>query len=758
MRPISLKAWTWRVAFIWLVCALITAAAAGWYSWRNQITQTGQGLTGASQAIITAVEHKLDEAIAFGRALSTSSALRSGDIKTFEDEARRAATGSKYWLVVNSPESGRQLVNTLLPAGTKLDEAASEDWVELPAKQGKVALKDLHRSRVTGEWVQVVQIPVQSGQHNLVYVLSVIVPVSEFQRILDEQRLPDGWIPVIVGSGGKIVARNPENSFIGVAPLVDPGDMPSHRTFYSRTLEGYDVLAARAVSDRYGFRVAVGVPSHVLPSIFLGPVAVAAAGGFASAALTITLIGVLLARITSGIRTLANSTKALGKGEEFVIPKLKVRELVQVGDALLAASKSLAGHREELNRQIEQVTAQLRTEADHRRNAEAALVQSQKIEAIGQLTGGIAHDFNNLLAVIVGNLDLLRRRAKMDVRNSAYVENALAAAERGTKLTGQLLVFSRSQRLDLKPVIVSEIVRGMSELLARTLGPDIQLNMRVENDGDAALSDITQLELAILNLCINAKDAMPDGGELTISSCRLRLDRDPELQPGEYVRLSVADTGHGMPVHVAAHAFEPFYTTKPLGKGTGLGLSQVYGLANRGAGTARIESTPGEGTTVSMFLKLVDAIPGAIQRSEAQPAEESRLPSKVLVVDDDPDVRSLLMSYFDEKGIEAIASVDGNAALRELETWRPDILFLDYAMPGITGAKVAELARKLHSDLPIVFITGFADTTAIEKAAGNDSVVLRKPFRLVDLDILIATKCVQGFGVNDLARIQPSRS
>jgi CheY-like chemotaxis protein len=277
----------------------------------------------------------------------------------------------------------------------------------------------------------------------------------------------------------------------------------------------------------------------------------------------------------------------------------------------------------------------------------------------------------------------------------------------------------------------------MSELLERTLGPQIHIDIHAENDSDAALSDVTQLELAILNLCLNAKDAMADGGRLTISTCKLRLDDDPELQPGDYVRLSVTDTGVGMPVHVLSRVFEPFYTTKPLGKGTGLGLSQVYGLASRGAGTARIESTPGEGTTVSLYLKRVDAIPSATQRSEAHIIDANVAPSKVLIVDDDPGVRSLLMSYFKERGIEAVESIDGSCALRELEVWRPDILFLDYAMPGINGAKVGEVARKLHPDLPIIFITGFADTTAIEKAIGADTIILRKPFRLVDLDLVI---------------------
>jgi hypothetical protein len=203
-RAVSLKGWMWRVALVSLACALITAAAAALYSWQNQITHAGQGLTGASKAIVTAVEFKLDEVVAFGRALASSSALRSGDIKTFEDEARRAATELKYWLVVNAPESGRQIINTIYPAGTILDDRTSEDWIEPAAKDGNLAVKGLQRSRATGEWVQIVQIPVQDGQRNLIYVLSVVVPVSEFQNILDDQRLPPGWISVLVGSRGKV--------------------------------------------------------------------------------------------------------------------------------------------------------------------------------------------------------------------------------------------------------------------------------------------------------------------------------------------------------------------------------------------------------------------------------------------------------------------------------------------------------------------------------------------------------------------------
>ncbi|MDB5445425.1 MAG: sensor histidine kinase [Phenylobacterium sp.] len=384
----------------------------------------------------------------------------------------------------------------------------------------------------------------------------------------------------------------------------------------------------------------------------------------------------------------------------------------------------------------------LTVEMHERARAEEALRQSQKMEALGQLTGGIAHDFNNLLQVVHGAFELIRRKPQ-DAKVPRWVENGLHAAERGASLTRQLLAFSRSQRLELKPFIVAELIRGMGDLLARTLGPDIDLAFELDEERAPVLSDRTQLELAVLNLAINARDAMAPGGRLTVST-RLREigGADPELAPGQYVELRVSDTGPGMSPQVLDRAFDPFFTTKGVGKGTGLGLSQVYGVARQAGGVARIESRPGEGTTVSLFLRRSEATEAA----EAAPAEPApgvailapRPDLTVLVVDDEPQVRGLACDTLNMLGYRAEPAETGAAALDLVERAAPDVVIMDYAMPGMSGAEAAALLRRRRPDLPIIFASGYADTAAVEAAVGPGAVILRKPFNMDELARTVA--------------------
>ncbi|HEX2554630.1 MAG TPA: PAS domain S-box protein [Microvirga sp.] len=371
-------------------------------------------------------------------------------------------------------------------------------------------------------------------------------------------------------------------------------------------------------------------------------------------------------------------------------------------------------------------------------NAEESLRQAQKMEAVGQLTGGIAHDFNNLLGAVVGSLDLIRRKPGDIERVRRFAEAGLEAAERGAKLTGQLLAFSRAQRLELRPLVVSDLVEGMRDLLARTLGPMVRLGFALEGDG-AVLSDPTQLEMAVLNLAINARDAMPEGGALTIGTRVCSTAGDGELAAGDYVELSVSDTGTGMPPEVAARAFDPFFTTKGVGKGTGLGLSQVYGIAKQAGGTVRIESRPGAGTIVRIVLPRTRA---AVEARAASPADEAA-PSEdgatILVVDDDRDIRRMLVASLVALGYGVLEAPDGPAGLAALEAGSPDLMMVDFAMPGMNGAEVAKAARERRPDLPIVFASGYADTAAIEAVAGNDALILRKPFRIDDLQAVLTT-------------------
>ncbi|HEV7372537.1 PAS domain-containing protein [Arenibaculum sp.] len=361
-----------------------------------------------------------------------------------------------------------------------------------------------------------------------------------------------------------------------------------------------------------------------------------------------------------------------------------------------------------------------------------ALRQAQKMEAVGQLTGGIAHDFNNLLAAVVGSLDLIRRKPGEVERVRRFAEAGLQAAERGAKLTGQLLAFSRAQRIEPKPVIVSDLVAGMRDMVSRALGPLVRLNLDLAGDG-AVLSDPTQLEMTVLNLAINARDAMPEGGDLVIATRVCWIGEDAELGPGDYVELAVSDTGTGMSPEVAAKAFDPFFTTKGVGKGTGLGLSQVYGIARQAGGTARIESRLGVGTTVKVVMPRTGTPVPPDAEAGGEDGTAAGASATILVVDDDPDVRRVLVCSLDALGYRVVEAADGPSGLAALEETAPDLMVVDFAMPGMNGAEMAKAARRRRPDLPIVFASGYADTAALESVAGPRAPVLRKPFRIEDL-------------------------
>ncbi|KAB8315379.1 PAS domain S-box protein [Tolypothrix campylonemoides VB511288] len=371
------------------------------------------------------------------------------------------------------------------------------------------------------------------------------------------------------------------------------------------------------------------------------------------------------------------------------------------------------------------------------REREAALRQAQKMEAVGQLTGGIAHDFNNVLGAVMGGFDLIRRKPDDVERVRRWAGHGLAAAERGAKLTGQLLAFSRAQRIELKPLRVDDLLHGMRELLARTLGPMVRLRVEPGAADAGVLSDATQLEMAVLNLAINARDAMSDGGDLRIRTRPVRIDGDAELEAGEYVTIEVSDTGSGMPPDVLARAFDPFFTTKPVGQGTGLGLSQVYGIARQAGGTARVESRAGHGTSVRLLLPRTSLpVQDAGAAPAASPAAAAHRRARVLVVDDD-DMRGVLVDALEAMGYAVVAAADGASGLQALERAAPDALIVDFAMPGMTGADVVREVRARHPSLPVLFASGYSDTAAIEAAAGRDARVLRKPFRVDELRLLL---------------------
>jgi PAS domain S-box-containing protein len=371
-----------------------------------------------------------------------------------------------------------------------------------------------------------------------------------------------------------------------------------------------------------------------------------------------------------------------------------------------------------------------------------ALRHAQKMEAVGQLTGGLAHDFNNLLTGMMGNLELLQIRVTQGRLDTAerFIAAAQGAGRRAAALTQRLLAFSRRQTLDPKPVDVNRLVAGMEDLIHRTLGPGIALEVVGAAGLWTALVDPGQLENALLNLCINARDAMPEGGRLTIETANKWIDdragRERDLPSGQYLSLCVTDTGIGMTEETAARAFEPFFTTKPLGEGTGLGLSMIYGFARQSGGQVRIYSEVGQGTTMCIYLPryMGDA---AEPTSEAIETEAiNGVGVTILVVDDEPTIRHLVDEVLSEQGYRVLSAVDGPEGLKLLQSHaRVDLLITDVGLPnGMNGRQVADAARALRPNLPVLFMTGYAENAAVGNGLMEPGMeLLTKPFTMSDL-------------------------
>ncbi|MBB1612627.1 hybrid sensor histidine kinase/response regulator [Pseudomonas sp. UMC65] len=368
---------------------------------------------------------------------------------------------------------------------------------------------------------------------------------------------------------------------------------------------------------------------------------------------------------------------------------------------------------ETLEQQVEERTAQLR-------HNEEALRQSQKMEAVGQLTGGIAHDFNNMLTGIIGSLELLRRRLARGRTEDldSLIDLGVTSANRAAGLTHRLLAFSRRQSLDSKPVEMNALVTSMGELLQRSLSESIELDMRLDPQLWVAEADPNQLESALLNLVLNARDAMPNGGRLLVETLNQRLAPDfaqahDNLKPGDYVLLRVSDNGCGMPEAIINRVFDPFFTTKPIGQGTGLGLSMIYGFSKQSRGHVTLNSTLGRGTEVSLYLPR---FVGDLEQAEhplVQQPPNAQNGETVLIVEDDPAVRVLVCAVLSELGYAFVEAGDARSAMPILDSaQRIDLLISDVGLPGMNGRQLAEIGRQIRPELKVLFITGYAEHAA----------------------------------------------
>jgi len=429
--------------------------------------------------------------------------------------------------------------------------------------------------------------------------------------------------------------------------------------------------------------------------------------------------------------------------EEGVLVSAAIRDISDrraVQQALRKTKNELETRVRERTAELELANVALQDEMADRQKAEAALHQAQKMEAVGQLTGGVAHDFNNLLTIINGNLQILAKHCRDDELAQELIDAALKAGHRGAELNRTLLAFSRRQRLLPALIDLSELAEGMVSMLRRTLGESIEIRVSATPDLPKALADPSQLEVALLNLAVNARDAMPKGGRLVIETSTIRFDRhtaalEGDLEPGGYVVLAVSDNGCGIPEDVVSRVFEPFFTTKETGKGSGLGLAMVYGFAKQSGGHVKIYSVEGRGTTIKLYL------PQAGEETQTTPQEQEPSPElngteRILVVEDEEEVRALAVRVLRGLGYRVLEAGDGPTALELLKSDPGiELLFTDVVLPGgMHGPDIAREARLLKPDLPVLYTSGYTGNAIQQLEAVNHEVrLISKPYSIEDL-------------------------
>ena len=405
--------------------------------------------------------------------------------------------------------------------------------------------------------------------------------------------------------------------------------------------------------------------------------------------------------------------------------RARLLELEERRRSLLDANETLEVRVQERTLELEHTHEKVLQEIGQREAAEEQLRQVQKLEMLGELTGGVAHDFNNLLTAVMGNLSLLQRHLPHgDARAQRLIEGAMEGANRGASLTQRLLAFSRRQSLQLAPADVVVLVTGMKALIERSIGPAINLSFDLTTKPAASVIDANQVELALLNLAVNARDAMPNGGDLCIG-----VDHAPglaaNLSAGEFVRIWVADTGHGMDAATLERAIDPFFSTKELGKGTGLGLSMVHGLAVQQNGALRLQSAVGKGTRAELYLPVTNQTVEAPVETRNEPAAPTRR-SRILLVDDDALIAMSSVDMLEDLGHEVLEANSGKQALELLRsTDAIDLLITDFAMPGMTGAQLIEAVKSVRPDLPVLLATGYAELPGGQL---NDIPRIGKPY------------------------------
>ena len=730
-----------RLTMLALVTALPLVAVGSFAILRTVDDQRAQIQSDVKQMVesfLADVDREISAIWAELQVLATSPSLQSGNFREF-DQQMRAALKIRGTSIVLHDTHAQQLLSTNRPFGEPLPRATNSEMHDRVVATGKPQISDLIMGAVLKRPILTVGVPVfRDGE--VVYVLAMGLGPEILSALMQDQKLSPDWTAAILDRKGVIVGRNRElDRFLGqpVAPMLRQKLAEAIESWIPNvTSDGIPVYSTFRRSTVTGWTVAIGLPREFVDAPLRRAQWIAFGGGAAVLALSLTLAWWVGWGIRRPVKALATAASVLGSGKPLGPLIGGVRELDQVGEALRKAATALARNREQLEsivadrtQELAAANERLRAEIGAREQAQAALLQAQKMEAMGQLTGGVAHDFNNLLTAVSGSLALLESRIT-DERSVRLLRAAQRGASRGAKLTESLLAFARKQRLDPVPANLNSVVVEISEMLRRSIGASVEVKNVLASDLWPVLIDVSQIETALLNVALNARDAMPGGGVLVIETANIRARNNElpvEVVGQDCVLVSLSDTGTGMSPEVIERAFEPFFTTKEIGKGTGLGLSMVFGVVRQSGGAVRIRSRLREGTTVQIYLPRTMEAEARRPRRSVKPQAAER--AYILVVDDDPDVRWIISEDLREIGYLVTEADSGRAALAILERGDPcDLMIADLVMNGLTGVDTVRLARRTRSDLKVLFCSGYADTSRFEEDVGGETL-LKKPFR-----------------------------
>jgi signal transduction histidine kinase/CheY-like chemotaxis protein len=725
----------------------------------SEVRRTDEELQGDARKLALSIDRDL---LGQQHALQTLSIARlivNRDYEGFYNQALkiRDITGVNILL---RDLSGQQLINTRVPWGTPLprDSVEGDDEV-LTTKRPYIS--DLIMGTVARRPLYTITVPVLDGDH-VAYFLHLSLELQSLLDLLRENVGPDRSAAILDRHFRYLRRTDNYNEYVGnAAPQSFIEAVTGNTGFWRGTdTDGHAVRAAYVKSTLGGWWVWVSVPAAVVQSSLRDILWKLALLGAALAGSALILANYIGGRLAGSARTLAAQAVSLGRDDAISRRQLPVRELDETGEALVAASISLRQRgyeRDEAERALRQLsetlegqvserTHDLQDEMQRRKEAEDALRQAQKMEAIGQLTGGIAHDFNNMLAIILGSLELaLRRLVKGDAPIEKYLLTAQEGGRRAASLTQRLLAFSRQQPLQPQSVDGNKLVSELSELLRRSLGEMIKLETVLAGGLWRISVDGNQLESAILNLAVNARDAMSGAGKLTIETANAHLDdkyaAGHAVSAGQYVLIAVTDTGAGMTRDVIEKAFDPFFTTKKGGDGTGLGLSQVYGFVKQSGGHVKIYSEVGHGTIVKIYLPRFY---GSDAPNDARIERASLLlndgNATVLVVEDEDGMRDFASDAFRELGYRVLQAASGPAALELIDSHSEiDLLFTDVVMPDMNGRRLSEQALQRRPSMKVLFTTGYTRNAIVHNGMLDPDVqLLAKPFTLEELASKVA--------------------